>query len=376
MRAAVEAMLILHDAALTQIEQVLGFDRTVFLPAVALSLGDLEAALLRVVTPGSRDKLGKISYNIDEHLSSVVGSFPTKIDAARAMKLGVPPASDAETLVREYVNDFSSAVADGIEIVPERPKTLTTVAVDKVAVITGGGSGIGRAVAERLSRGGWAVVLGGRRMDALQATQKLLQERECLCIQMDVSVERDVERLFQAAEDKYGRVDLLFNNAGVNSQAASFENVSLADFERVLKTNVSGPFLCARAAMKVMAKCGGGRIINNGSISAHVPRPGSACYTASKHALLGLTKCIALDGRALNVACGQIDLGNVVTELSLATNKAGTGAMQPNGTTTVEPTMSIEDAAETVWTMANLPLEANILQMTVIATAMPFVGRG
>jgi NADP-dependent 3-hydroxy acid dehydrogenase YdfG len=128
--------------------------------------------------------------------------------------------------------------------------------------------------------------------------------------------------------------------------------------------------------MKIMAKNGGGRIINNGSISAHVPRPGSACYTASKHALLGLTKCIALDGRALNVACGQIDMGNVVTELSLATNKAGTGAMQPNGTTMVEPSMSIGDAAETLWTMANLPLEANILQMTVLATAMPFVGRG
>jgi NAD(P)-dependent dehydrogenase (short-subunit alcohol dehydrogenase family) len=292
------------------------------------------------------------------------------------MKLGVPPAPDAETLVREYIADFPSAVSDGIEIVPEEQGTEATVMADKVAVITGGGSGIGRAVAKRLSRGGWTIVLAGRRMAALQETQESLEGRECLCVQTDVSVEREVERLFQVVQDKYGRVDLLFNNAGVNSKAASVENVSFADFERVLKTNVCGPFLCARAAMNIMAKGGGGRIINNGSISAHVPRPGSACYTTSKHALLGLTKCIALDGRALNVACGQVDFGNVVSELSLETNKAGTGAMQANGTTMVEPSMSLDDAAEALWTMANLPLEANILQMTIMATAMPFVGRG
>jgi NAD(P)-dependent dehydrogenase (short-subunit alcohol dehydrogenase family) len=171
-------------------------------------------------------------------------------------------------------------------------------------------------------------------------------------------------------------VDLCFNNSGINSSAASVEDVKYADFERVIKTNVCGTFLCARAAMRVMAKHGGGRIINNGSISAHVPRPGSAPYTASKHAVLGLTKCIALDGRKINVACGQIDFGNVVSELSLATNKAGIGAMQANGTMMEEPSMSLKDAAETFWTMANLPLEANVLQMTVMATAMPFVGRG
>jgi NAD(P)-dependent dehydrogenase (short-subunit alcohol dehydrogenase family) len=185
-----------------------------------------------------------------------------------------------------------------------------------------------------------------------------------------------VERLFSAAESKYGRVDLLFNNAGINSSAASVENVTFADFERVLKTNVCGPFLCARAAMNIMAKHGGGRIINNGSLSAHVPRPGSACYSTSKHALLGLTKCIALDGRAINVACGQIDFGNVVSELSLQTNKVGAGAMQPNGATMVEPFMTLNDAAETLWAMANLPLETNVLQMTVMASGMPFVGRG
>jgi NAD(P)-dependent dehydrogenase (short-subunit alcohol dehydrogenase family) len=382
MRAAIAAMLILHDVKQEQIETVLGFDRTVFLPAVALSLGDLEEALLKVTTPESHAKLGKISYEVDEHLSAVVGSFPTKIDASRAMKLGVPAAPDAETLVREYMTDFGTAVADGIEIVSAEsnevllPVTSISVAAAKVAVVTGGGSGIGRAVAERLSKGGWTLVLVGRRMSTLLETKELLGDVECLCVQTDVTVEKEVEDLFRVVELRYDRVDLLFNNAGVNSAAASVENVSFSDFERVLKTNVSGPFLCARAAMKLMAKGGGGRIINNGSISAHVPRPGSACYTTSKHALLGLTKCIALDGRAINVACGQIDFGNVVSEMSRATNKVDTGALQANGTYVVEPSMSLKDAAETFWTMANLPLEVNILQMTVMASAMPFVGRG
>lgn len=376
-RAAISAMILLHDIPSRKIQEVLGFDRTVFLPAVALSLGDLEEAMYKVITPESRSKLGKITYKVDEHLSAVVGSFPTRIDAARAMKLGIPAAPDAETLVREYMADFQTAVADEIEIVSEPQSATIAVATENVAVVTGGGSGIGRAVAERLSREGWILVLAGRRMDVLKETQALLGEGMCECVQADVSVESDVERLFSIVEAKYGRVDLLFNNAGINSaSAASVENVAFADFERVLRTNVCGPFLCARAAMKIMAKCGGGRIINNGSLSAHVPRPGSACYSTSKHAVTGLTKCIALDGRAINVVCGQIDFGNVVSELSLKTNKAGTGAMQPNGTNMVEPSMSLKDAAEMVWAMANLPLEANVLQMTVMASGMPFVGRG
>ena len=373
-RAAIAAMMTLHDAELRQIEQVLGYDRTVFLPAVALSLGDLQDALDKVVTKDTHDKLGKITYDVDENLSAVVGSFPTNIDASRAHELGIPPAPDAEQLVREYIEDFGSAVAEGVEIAPKTEAALAS-SDSKVAVITGGGSGIGRAVAIRLSKGGWAVILVGRRMETLCQTKDLLDGKECICVRTDVSVESEVDKLFATAEAKYGRVDLLFNNAGINSAATSFENVSFADFERVIKTNVCGPFLCARAAMRVMARYGGGRIINNGSISAHVPRPGSACYTASKHAVLGLTKCIALDGKAVNVACGQIDFGNVVSEMSLRTNKAGTGALQANGTMMVEPSMSLVDAAETFWTMANLPLEANILQMTVMATGMPFVGR-
>jgi NAD(P)-dependent dehydrogenase (short-subunit alcohol dehydrogenase family) len=382
MRAAIAAMRIIHDADREQIETVLGFDRTVFLPAVALSLGDLQEALSKVTTPTSHARLGKISYQVDAHLSAVVGSFPTKIDASRAMKLGVPAAPDAETLVREYMADFWTAVTAGVEIVPAKsseallPVTSNSAAGAKVAVVTGGGSGIGRAVAERLSKGDWTVVLAGRSMSTLKKTKELLGDCECLCVQTDVTVEKEVDDLFRVVESSYGRVDLLFNNAGVNSAAASVENVSFSDFERVLKTNVSGPFLCARSAMKLMAKGGGGRIINNGSISAHVPRPGSACYTTSKHALLGLTKVIALDGRAINVACGQIDFGNVVSEMSRATNKVDTGALQANGTYMVEPSMSLKDAAETFWTMANLPLEVNILQMTVMASGMPFVGRG
>jgi NAD(P)-dependent dehydrogenase (short-subunit alcohol dehydrogenase family) len=379
MRAAIAAMRILHDVKQEQIETVLGFDRTVFLPAVALSLGDLEEALIQVTTPESHSKLGKISYEVDERLSAIVGGFPTKIDASRAMKLGVPAAPDAETLVREYMADFGMAVAAGIETFSAESSetaSLPVASVAKVAVVSGGGSGIGQAVAERLSKGGWAVVLAGRRMSTLKETKELLGDSEVFCVQTDVTVEKEVEDLFRRVESKYGRVDLLFNNAGVNSAATSVENVTFSDFERVLKTNVGGPFLCARAAMKVMAKGGGGRIINNGSISAHVPRPGSACYTTSKHALLGLTKTIALDGRAINVACGQIDFGNVVSELSRATNKVGTGALQADGTHKFEPTMSLKDAAETFWTMANLPLEVNILQMTVMASAMPFVGRG
>jgi NAD(P)-dependent dehydrogenase (short-subunit alcohol dehydrogenase family) len=376
-RAAINGMITLHDTSLKTIEEILGFDRVVFLPAVALSLGDLEEALLEVVKAENHSKLGKITYEADARLSAIVGSFPTKINANRAMKLGILDAPDAQTLVREYMQDFSTAVADGIEANSETLGSAPQKSTAKVAVVTGGGSGIGRAFAERLSRGGWTVVLAGRRLNTLKETAALLGE--CMCVKTDVSVEAEVESLFQTVESKYGRVDLLFNNAGINSAAAaSFENVTTADFERVMKTNVTGPFLCARAAMRIMAKNGngGGRIVNNGSISAQVPRPGSACYTASKHALLGLTKIIALDGRAINVACGQIDFGNVVSEMSLATNMVGSGAMQPSGERMIEPSMSLADAAETFWTMVNLPLEANILQMTVMATKMPFVGRG
>ena len=376
-RAAVAALIAVHDCPLERVERVLGFDRTVFVPAVALSLGDLEEALYRVVTlPAARAKLGHMDYGqVDEKLSAVVGSFPTKVDAARARQLGIPEAPDAETLVREYMEDFPDAVADGIEataVVPANER----VQADKVAVVTGAGSGIGRAVAIRLSQGGWTVVLAGRRMAPLKETQGMLAG-DGYCVSADVTREEDVARLFAQTDKRYGKVDLLFNNAGINSAATNLVDVDFAEFERILRTNVCGPFLCAREAMRLMARNGrGGRIINNGSISAHTPRPGSASYTASKHAVLGLTKCIALDGRRHNVACGQIDFGNVVSEISLRTNKPGAGALQANGTLLEEPFMDMKDATETFWAMANLPLEANVLQMTVLASGMPFVGRG
>jgi D-erythronate 2-dehydrogenase len=381
MRAAIDAMTILHNTPLSMIEQQLGFDRTVFLPATALSLRSLQEALDLVVTEETREKLGRITYDINETLSAVVESFPTKVDASRALKLGLPPAPDAEDLIREYINDFPAAVSEGIQILPPKNKSLSNSVIPspaKVAIITGAGSGIGRAVAERLSMGDWTVVLVGRRLSTLHETQQLLKsDSSCSCvIQADVSVESDVERLFEMVQQNYGRIDLLFNNAGVNCSSAPVQDVKLCDFDRVLQTNVYGPFLCARAAMKRMANNGGGRIINNGSLSAHVPRPGSVCYSTSKHAVSGLTKCIALDGRSIGVACGQIDFGNVVSEMSLQTNKVGTGALQPNGSLMIEPSMTLHDAAEAVWTMANLPLDSNILQMTILATNMPFVGRG
>lgn len=384
-RAAVQAMMTLHNVPKTILDSQLGFDRTVFLPAVALSLGDLEDALYKVVA--NPEQLGKISYEVDEPLSRVVGSFPTKVDAHRALALGLPQAPSAEQLVREYIEDFPLAVEAGLEIRPQETTTTTTtlsttiVQVEKVAVVTGGGSGIGRAVAVRLAQCGWTLVLAGRRAASLEETAKMINETgdssvECTCIPTDVTRVTDVQHLFQVVEQKYGKLHLLFNNAGVNCPGASVHEVPVKDFERVIQTNVVGMFSCAKYAMELMAKGGGGRIINNGSISAHVPRPGSAPYTCSKHAVAGLTKSIALDGRAVNVACGQIDFGNVVSELSAATNQAGRGALQPNGSYLEEPSMDMNDAVETFMAMVNLPLEANVLQMTVMATAMPFVGRG
>ena len=377
-RAAIQGMLTLHDAPLSTIENVLGYDRTIFLPAQAISLDDLHQGMLSVIQPQAHAKLGKITYEIDQKLSEIVASFPTKIDARRALQLGIPPAPDAAAMARQYVEDFPDAVQGGKDILLSE---LSSSRIElrpnqKVAVVTGGGSGIGRGVALRLAQGGWAVVLAGRKLETLNETKNLLEGEGHLCVRTDVTSENEVKNLFDTVESRYGKCDLLFNNAGINSAAESFENVKTEDFERVLKTNVTGPFLCARAAINLMKNHGGGRIINNGSISAQTPRPESACYTASKHAVLGLTKCIALDGRKHNVACGQIDFGNVVSELSLATNKTGSGALQPNGTRLQEPSMSMKDAAETFWAMANLPLDANVLQMTIMATTMPFVGRG
>lgn len=394
-RNVISAMMTLHNASSDTIEQVLGFDRTVFLPAVALSLHDLHTALLKMVSDDTQKLLGKVTYEVDERLSAIVGSFPTKVDASRALKLGIPAAPTAEQLIREYIEDFPEAIVKGLKFKHQEEESTTstvppTSATEQpVAVITGAGSGIGQAVAIRLAQGGWNIVLAGRRLSTLEETLKQLvpntqqdqdqqQQQQHLVVPTDVTKEEEVQQLFERTFQTYGRIDVLFNNAGINCGAKPVLDIDTNDFTNVMETNVTGPFMCAKYAMQYMKNNGvkGGRIINNGSISAHTPRPGSAPYTCSKHAILGLTKCLALDGRPYNVACGQIDFGNVVSEMSLATNTKGSGALQPNGTRLEEPSMTLGDAAETVWTMVNLPLTANILNVTVMATQMPFVGRG
>src|SRR4051812_1660600 len=244
----------------------------------------------------------------------------------------------------------------------------------KTAIVTGAGSGVGRATAIALARAGYHVVLAGRRREALGQTAAAADGR-ALPVVADVTDAAAVERLFEQTQQAFGRLDLLFNNAGVGAPAVPLEELTLAQWQRVVDTNLTGAFLCTQAAfrlMKAQAPCGG-RVINNGSISAHVPRPNSAPYTATKHAITGLTKSTALDGRKYDIACGQIDIGNAATEM---TARMQQGVFQANGTTAVEPTMEVEHVAQAVLYMASLPLSANVLFITVMATQMPFVGRG
>jgi NAD(P)-dependent dehydrogenase (short-subunit alcohol dehydrogenase family) len=240
-----------------------------------------------------------------------------------------------------------------------------------IAVVTGAGSGIGRAVARTLSDHGWSVVAAGRRPEPLAET---LGDRDGLAVPTDVADPDAVDALFAAGRERYGRVDLLFNNAGIGVTAPVTE-LSVEDWRRVVDTNLTGSFLCARAAFRVMTAQDprGGRIINNGSISAAVPRPHSIAYTATKHAVTGLTKSLSLDGRELGIACGQIDVGNAATEM---TERMSAGVLQADGRTAAEPTMDVAHVAEAVLYMASLPLDANVQFMTVMATRMPYIGRG
>ncbi|MHC5905358.1 SDR family oxidoreductase [Streptomyces sp. S6] len=243
----------------------------------------------------------------------------------------------------------------------------------KVAVVTGAGSGIGRAVAVELARAGWSLVLAGRTEDKLAATAALVPEAGCRVVRADVAREEDVERVFGAVP---GRLDLLFNNAGTfGPGGVPFEELAYDAWRHVVDTNLNGAFLCARAAYRVMKGQDprGGRIINNGSVSAHTPRPQSAPYTATKHALTGLTKSLALDGRSYGIAVSQIDIGNAATEM---TDRMRAGVLQANGEVAAEPVMDVGDVARTVRHMAELPLEANMQFVTVLATGMPYVGRG
>jgi NAD(P)-dependent dehydrogenase (short-subunit alcohol dehydrogenase family) len=243
-------------------------------------------------------------------------------------------------------------------------------------MVTGAGSGIGRAVALALGQAGYLVALAGRRETELQRTRDLAGgEAFALVVPCDVSQPDSVRRLFAVARDRFGRLDVLFNNAGMGAPPVPMEELTFEQWNTVVSVNLTGAFLCAQQAILLMKAQSphGGRIINNGSISAHVPRPNSAPYTATKHAITGLTKSISLDGRALNIACSQIDIGNAATEM---TEKMASGVLQANGATEVEPRMDVKHVADAVVYMASLPLDANVQFMTVMATNMPFIGRG
>jgi NAD(P)-dependent dehydrogenase (short-subunit alcohol dehydrogenase family) len=249
--------------------------------------------------------------------------------------------------------------------------------MDKFALVTGGGVGIGRAAALKLAAAGWHVAVTGRRAEPLQATAAEIEKlgRRALAKTCDIGDPAQVRALFDAVEATFGRLDFLFNNAGVGAPGVPMDELTYEQWKAVVDANLTGAFLCAQGAMRLMKKQTpqGGRIVNNGSISATTPRPNSAPYTATKHAISGLTKCIALDGRPFDIACGQIDIGNAKTEM---TARMQTGVPQADGRLAVEPTMDVNEVGDAIVHMASLPLSTNILTMTIMATKMPFVGRG
>jgi NAD(P)-dependent dehydrogenase (short-subunit alcohol dehydrogenase family) len=251
------------------------------------------------------------------------------------------------------------------------------MASQKVALITGAGSGIGKAAALALAKEGYAVVLAGRRQEPLDAVVAEVKKLgvNALAVPTDVRDPASIKALFAKTKAAFGRLDVLFNNAGVGAPPVPFEDLSIEQWKAVVDTNLTAVFLCTQEAFKIMKeqKPRGGRIINNGSISAHAPRPRSAAYTSTKHAVTGLTKTTALDGREYDIACGQIDIGNAVTPL---TERMAQGVLQPDGSLKPEPRMDVDHVGQAIVYMANLPLETNVLFMTVMATKMPFVGRG
>ena len=244
----------------------------------------------------------------------------------------------------------------------------------KVAVVTGAGTGIGKASALALAQAGFQVAFAGRRQELLD---KALAEAggNGIAVATNVAEPASVKALFSAVESKWGRVDVLFNNTGTGAPAVPMDELTWEQWKAVVDANLHGSFLCAQAAMALMKRQSprGGRIINNGSISAHAPRPNTAAYTSTKHAITGLTKCISLDGRPFDIACGQIDIGNAATEM---TERMARGIIQANGQTMVEPRMDVQDVARAIVFMAGLSLDSNVQFMTIMATKMPFVGRG
>jgi NAD(P)-dependent dehydrogenase (short-subunit alcohol dehydrogenase family) len=257
------------------------------------------------------------------------------------------------------------------------PSPLHMSDTSKTALVTGAGSGIGKAVALGLLAEGYRVALAGRRPDALSrtATEAAGQSSNALVVPTDVTDPTSVRALFDQVETEFGRLDLLFNNAGIGARAVPIEDLTVDEWRAVVDTNLTGMFLCTQQAVRIMKaqRPRGGRIVNNGSISAHDPRPNSIAYTATKHAVTGLTKSTALDGRPFDIACGQIDIGNALTDLS---SRMASGVPQADGRIAVEPFMNLTTVVGAVIYMASLPLDANVLFMTVMATKMPFVGRG
>ncbi|NHE55375.1 SDR family oxidoreductase [Cyclobacterium plantarum] len=245
----------------------------------------------------------------------------------------------------------------------------------RTAIITGAGSGIGRAVAQALAREGWSLILTGRKEEPLKETARLSTGNGHLVCPADITDPADVRQLFLKTEQSFGRLDLLFNNAGVNAPSVPLEELAFADWKMVIDTNLTGAFLCTQEAFRLMQKQRpkGGRIINNGSLSAHAPRPLSVAYTASKHAITGLTRSTNLDGRPHDIVCGQIDIGNAKSAM---TQKIEKGILQADGTHKVEPTMDVAEVGRAVVYMAGLPLDTNIPWITVMASGMPYMGRG
>ena len=247
----------------------------------------------------------------------------------------------------------------------------------KISIVTGAGTGVGKSASLALADEGWTIVLAGRRKDPIEAVANEIKSRggNALAIVTDTSDTKSVKGLFEETKQAFGRLDLLFNNAGTNAPGVSLEDLSFEQWTNVVNVNLTGVFLCTQEAFRLMKAQTpmGGRIINNGSISAHVPRPGSAPYTATKHAVTGLTRSSSLDGRKYNIACGQIDIGNALTEMAARMTK---GVPQADGSIQVEPVMDVSNVGKTVAHMASLPMEANVQFVTVMATNMPFIGRG
>ena len=247
----------------------------------------------------------------------------------------------------------------------------------KISIVTGAGTGVGKSASLALADEGWTIVLAGRRKDPIEAVANEIKSRggNALAIVTDTSDTKSVKGLFEETKRAFGRLDLLFNNAGTNAPGVSLEDLSFEQWTNVVNVNLTGVFLCTQEAFRLMKAQTpmGGRIINNGSISAHVPRPGSAPYTATKHAVTGLTRSTSLDGRKYNIACGQIDIGNALTEMAARMTK---GVPQADGSIQVEPVMDVSNVGKTVAHMASLPMEANVQFVTVMATNMPFIGRG